>query len=77
MAMEQWVICSVPHLLWHGASVYIGHLREPVSLAPNVERLEVELLLPVLGLSRQGFEHPTFRLQGERSNPLRHRRGNI
>ena len=26
-----------------------------------------------LGLSRLGFEHPTFR--GERSNPLRHRHG--
>ena len=25
-----------------------------------------------LGLSRLGFEHPTFRLQDERSNPLRH-----
>ena len=29
------------------------------------------------GLSRLGFEHPTFRLRGERSNPLRHRRGSI
>ena len=28
-----------------------------------------------LGLSRLGFEHPTFRLRGKRSNPLRHRRG--
>ena len=26
-------------------------------------------------LSRLGFEHPTYRLRGERSNPLRHRRG--
>ena len=28
-----------------------------------------------LVLSRLNFEHPTFRLQGERSNPLRHPRG--
>ena len=28
-----------------------------------------------LGLSRLGFEHPTFRLRGQRSNPLRHPRG--
>ena len=28
-----------------------------------------------LGLSRRGFEHPTFRSRGERSNPLPHRRG--
>ena len=27
-----------------------------------------------LGLSRLGFEHQTFRLRGERSNPLCHRR---
>ena len=27
-----------------------------------------------LGLSRLGFEHPTFRLRGERSNRLRHLR---
>ena len=30
-----------------------------------------------LGLSRLEFEHPTFRLQGERSSLLRHRRGKI
>ena len=29
-----------------------------------------------LGLSRLGFEHQTFRLRGQHSNPLRHRRGN-
>ena len=28
-----------------------------------------------LGLSRLGFEHPSFRLRGERSNQLRHHRG--
>ena len=28
-----------------------------------------------LGLSRLGFEHPTFRLRGQRSSLLRHRRG--
>ena len=35
------------HLLWHGASVYNGHLREPVTLTPIAERLALELLLPV------------------------------
>ena len=28
-----------------------------------------------LGLSRVEFGHPTIRLRGERSNPLRHRLG--
>ena len=64
-----------PVLLWHGSSVYAGHLRGPVTLAPIAERLAVELSLPVL--SRLRFEHPTFRLRCERSNPLRHRRGLI
>ena len=38
---------SVPHLLWHGISVYNGHLRRAVTLTPVVECLAVELSLPV------------------------------
>ena len=30
-----------------------------------------------LGLSRLGFEHPTLRLRGQYSNPLRHCRGRL
>ena len=48
MATEQWGFLSVPHLLWHGASVYNEHLLEPVILAYNDKRLAVELSLPVL-----------------------------
>ena len=47
MAIQQWGFFSVPHLLWHGASVYNGHLRWPVTLTPIAERLAVELSLPV------------------------------
>ena len=47
MAIEQWGFFSVPHLLWHGASVYNGHLRGPMILTPIAERLAVELSLPV------------------------------
>ena len=64
-----------PHLLWHGAFIYNGQLQGPVTLTPNAECLAVDLSLPVITLSRLEFEHPTFRLQNERSNPLRHRRG--
>ena len=32
MAIEQWWFFSVPHLLWHGASVYNGHLQGLVTL---------------------------------------------
>ena len=27
VAIEQWGFFSVPHLLWHGASLYNGHLQ--------------------------------------------------
>ena len=47
MVIEQWGFLSVPHRLWHRASVYYGHLRGPVTLSPIVERLAVELSLPV------------------------------
>ena len=72
MSIEQWGFISVPHLLWHEASIYYGYLRGPVTLTPIAERLAVKLCHY---LSRLGFEHPTFRLRGQRSNPLRHRRG--
>ena len=45
MAIEQWGCVSVSHLLWHGTSVYNGHLRGPATLAPVTERLAVELLV--------------------------------
>ena len=47
MAIEQWGILSVPHLLWHRASVYNGHLRGPVTLTLTAERLAVESVLLV------------------------------
>ena len=67
------------HLLCHGASVYNCYLRGPVTLTPNAKRLAVELSLFALRLRTvaNGIQHPTFRLQVERSYPLRHRRGPI
>ena len=51
IAIENWGFFSVPHLRWHGASVYNGHhLRGPVTLSPIAERLSVKLSLPVLRL---------------------------
>ena len=70
---------SVPHLLWHGASVYNGHFRGPVTFTCTYCRAlgsaAVTTCFYDLVLSRLGFEHQTFRLRGQRSNPLRHRRG--
>ena len=48
MAIEQWGFFSVPHLLWHEASVHNGHLRGPETLKPIAERVAVELSLPLL-----------------------------
>ena len=40
-------IFNVPHLLWHGPTLYNGLLRGPVILTPVAERLAVEQSLPV------------------------------
>ena len=45
MDIEQWGFFSVPHLLWHEANIYIGHLWDPVPLTPVAERFAVELSL--------------------------------
>ena len=41
MAIEQWRFFSMPHLTWHGASMYNG----PVTFTPIAEPLAVELFL--------------------------------
>ena len=48
MAIQWWGFFSVPDLLWREASVYNGHLRGPVTLTLNAERLAVEPALPVV-----------------------------
>ena len=77
MAIEQWGFFSVPHLLWHWAYVYNGHLRGPVILAywRAFSSEAVTACFYDLGLFRLGFEHPNFRLRDQRSYPLHHRRG--
>ena len=47
MAIEQWGFFSVPYLLWHGSSVYNGHLRGPMTHTPIAKRFAVELSRPV------------------------------
>ena len=46
--LSKWEFFSMPHILWHGTSVYNGHLRGPVTLTPVAERLAVKLSQPVL-----------------------------
>ena len=64
MAIDQWGFFSVPHLLWHGASIYIGHLRTPVTLTPIAERLAVDLSVLRLGSVAAGIRTPNLPLVG-------------
>ena len=52
-------------------------ISEDRILAPIAEHLAVELSLAFITLVfvAAGFENPSFRLRGEHSSPLRHRRG--
>ena len=70
MAIGEWGYFRVPHLLWHGASVFNIHLRRPVTLTLIAERLEwsCHYLFYDLDVSRLGFEHPAFRLRGQRQD---------
>ena len=47
MAIEQWGFFNMTHLLWHGTSVYDGHLRGPDTFTTVAEHLTVEQALPV------------------------------
>ena len=81
-ATEQWRFFSVPHLLWHGASIYNGHLlghrtRDIYTYCRALSSGADTTCFYDLGLSRQGFEHPAFRLRGQCSNPVRHCCGKI
>ena len=62
-------------------SVCNGHLRGPVTLTYACCRTFGSGAVPTcfsdLGLLQLGFEHSTFRMQGERPNRLHHRRGPI
>ena len=82
MIIEHGGFFNLPHLMWHGASVYNGHLCRHVTLKPIAERLVVEINVTnvttwfyYLGLSRLRFERQTLLLLDHCSNPLRHGRG--
>ena len=79
MTIEQWGFLSVTHLLWHGASVYNGHLRGSTHDTHTYRRAlrsgAVTTCFYDFGLSRLVCEYPNFRSRGPRPNPLRHHRG--
>lgn len=82
-ALHLWptsVLLSMPHLLWHGTSVYklfikvISQNPWLSHLLPSIGGGAVTTYIKDLGLSQQGLKHQTFRLQGDCSNRLHHRR---
>ena len=77
MAFEQWGFFSVPHLLCHGATVYNGISEDPWHSHRAFGNGAVTTCFYNLGLSRPGFEHPTFRMRSESSTRLRYCRGSL
>ena len=55
MAIEQWGFFNVPHPLWHGASLYNGHLRGPVKHT-YCRALAEQLSLPVFTQVCRGWD---------------------
>ena len=54
LVIEQWGLFSVPHLLWHGESVYNSHLRGPVTFTPSISNGAVTTCFYDLRLSQLG-----------------------
>ena len=83
-----WSLSSEGYLLWvclwlfmklddyHPFIIVISEDPWHSHLLPSVWKRSCLYLFYDLGLTQLGFEHPTCRLRGQRSNPLRHRRGN-
>ena len=62
-------VYSVSHLRWHVASIHTGHTwtRDTHTYCGAFGSRAVTTCSYDLGLSRMGFQHPIFRLRGERS----------
>ena len=77
MPIEQWGFFSVPHVLWHEAYVYNGHLRKHVTLhlLSKVWQWGCLYLFLQLGYVAAGIRKANLPLAGQHSNALRKRRG--
>ena len=82
LALMSWPLRSEGSLTCHtycdtGHSFIMVISEEPwhSHILPSVWQWNVTTCFYYLGLSRLGFEHPTFRKRGKRSSPLHHRRG--
>ena len=77
VTIEQWGFFSMPHLLWqkHPFKMVISEDSRHSHLLLWFSSETVTICFYDLRLSRLGFEHSFFRLQGQCSNPLRDCRG--
>ena len=66
---------SVLLLFWHPFIMVISEDPWHSHLLPSYWQRSCHYLFYDWGLSRLGFEHPTFRMRGERPKRLRHRSG--
>ena len=73
MIIEQWGYFNDSHLLWHGPTLYNGHLRGPVTLTPVAVCMAVELSLPIRSVAT-GDRTPISRMGCERSTSTPPRR---
>ena len=81
-ARHSWPLSSEGSLACHtycdtGHSFIMVAAKDPwhSHLLPSVWQWNCHYLFLRLGSVRLGFQQPTFRFRGERSNPPRHRRG--
>ena len=67
MTIVRWWFCSMPHLLWHGASINNGHLRTNNThiCCWAFGSRAVATRFYDLDLSRIKFKHPTFKMRSE------------
>ena len=73
MAIDQWRFFSVPHLLWHGHTLYMIICKDPwhPHLLPSVWQLSYHYLFLRLLSVAAGIRTPSFCMRCERSNLLR------
>ena len=79
MAIEQWgsLVCHTYRDTGHPFIMVISEDPWHSHLMPSFSQWSCHYCFNDLDLSRLGFEQPTFPLRGERSYPLRQRRGAI
>ena len=75
--IEGSLTCSTDWYTWHPFTMVISEDPRRSHLLTSVSSGAVTTFFTTSVMLRLEFEHQTFRLRSQRSNPLRHRRGSI